>query len=176
MYAAFQGLPQLARRCLAAGIDPNEGQYGLSPLACLGPHDNPEVAEILLRHGARRGFARGLQLAAHYSSTGVVRVLITRGAYMHPDLNDALDYAVDGFRPDSPASLKCTEVLLSRGARVNARNKAGRTPLDVATAKGHPKLAALLRRYGGKRSSELRPPGRSSRSSSHIAAGRATPR
>jgi len=42
------------------------------------------------------------------------------------------------------------ELLLARGAVVNAANKAGVTPLTVAEKNGFPDVVALLKAHGGR--------------------------
>ena len=42
------------------------------------------------------------------------------------------------------------ELLIVEGANVNAKNSLGRTPLDNATLFNHPEIANLLRKHGGK--------------------------
>ena len=44
-------------------------------------------------------------------------------------------------------------LFLSKGAQVNARNKDGQTPLDVAKSD---EIKALLRRHGGKPGKEIK--------------------
>ena len=46
------------------------------------------------------------------------------------------------------------ELLIAKGADVNAKNDFGYTPLDVA--KRHPETADLLRKHGGKTGEELK--------------------
>ena len=43
------------------------------------------------------------------------------------------------------------ELLISKGADVNAKTKDGQTPLSVAEANKHEDVAALLRSHGGTR-------------------------
>ena len=42
------------------------------------------------------------------------------------------------------------ELLIAKGAYVNARNGDGRTPLSYAQEKGYTKIAELLRKHGAK--------------------------
>ena len=44
------------------------------------------------------------------------------------------------------------ELLIADGANVNAKDEAGKTPLDSATSR---EIAALLRKHGGKKGEEL---------------------
>ncbi len=42
------------------------------------------------------------------------------------------------------------ELLIAKGADVNAKNKAGRTALRIAINQSHPEIAELLRKHGAK--------------------------
>ena len=46
------------------------------------------------------------------------------------------------------------ELLIDKGADVNAKNIIGITPLDAA--RRHPKIADLLRKHGGETGAELK--------------------
>jgi ankyrin repeat protein len=50
------------------------------------------------------------------------------------------------------------ELLIAKAANVNAKNVEGQTPLDWA--KGHPKIADLLRKCGSKTGQELEAEGK----------------
>ena len=54
--------------------------------------------------------------------------------------------AVDGHK-------EVAELLITKGASVNAKDKDGRTPLDLA--KPYPEIADLIRKHGGKTKKEL---------------------
>ena len=59
------------------------------------------------------------------------------------------------------ASIKETaELLIAKGADVNAKDGYGNTPLDWALKYKHPKIADLLRKHGGKTSEELKAQGK----------------
>ena len=47
------------------------------------------------------------------------------------------------------------ELLIANGANVNAKDEAGKTPVDSATSE----TADLLRKHGGKRGAELKDKG-----------------
>ena len=56
-------------------------------------------------------------------------------------------------------SAVATRKLLDKGANVNARDKSGRTPLDLAmeingSTGQHERVAEILRQHGGKKGSE----------------------
>ena len=48
------------------------------------------------------------------------------------------------------------ELLLAKGADVNAKNKRGVTPLDWAIGRKKTETSDLLRKHGGKMGEELR--------------------
>ena len=52
------------------------------------------------------------------------------------------------------------ELLIAKGADLNAKDEDGKTPLDWAIEWGETKTAALLRKHGGKTSEELKAEGK----------------
>ena len=48
------------------------------------------------------------------------------------------------------------ELLIAKGADVNAKNKDGWLPLDAAVINDHTETADLLRKHGGKTGAELK--------------------
>ena len=51
------------------------------------------------------------------------------------------------------------ELLIAKGADVNAKDKSGNTPLYTAVRRKRTKTAALLRKHGGKTGEELKAEG-----------------
>ena len=52
--------------------------------------------------------------------------------------------------------LEAAKLLIEKGADLNiGRAKDGGTPLDVASTRGHAKVADLVRKHGGKTKKEL---------------------
>ena len=72
------------------------------------------------------------------------------------------------FRKDSTplhhAALKgqkeVVELLIEKGADVNAKDDVGRTPLDWAIIRNHTETADLLRKHGGKTAEEFKAEGK----------------
>ena len=66
----------------------------------------------------------------------------------------------DGWTPLHYAALfgekEIAELLIAKGAKVNAKNKNDNTPLDKAIKENHTEIAALLRKHGGKTGEELK--------------------
>jgi ankyrin repeat protein len=52
------------------------------------------------------------------------------------------------------------ELLIDKGADVNAKSKVGVTPLDLAEAHNQTETADLLRKHGGKTGEELEAEGK----------------
>ena len=52
------------------------------------------------------------------------------------------------------------ELLISKGAVLNAKDQDGKTPLDKAEHQERTKIADLLRKHGGKTSEELKAEGK----------------
>ena len=52
------------------------------------------------------------------------------------------------------------QLLIDKGADVNANTNRGNTPLDFSIMNKHPATADLLRKHGGKTSEELKAEGK----------------
>ena len=57
--------------------------------------------------------------------------------------------ALEGYK-------EIAELLITKGADVNAKDKKGKTPLDLAIEENHSQTADLLRKHGGKTGEELK--------------------
>ena len=112
--------------------------------------NRPEIARILIRHGADvSAVAKNpmkvtpLHSAAAAHSTEIVRLLLENGA--SPNVKQE-----GGWTPLHEAAQigdkEMVGVLLKHGADVQARSDDGKTPADMATAKGHEEILKLLSR------------------------------
>ena len=70
----------------------------------------------------------------------------------------------NGFTPLHIATREVAELLIAKGADVNAivasGQYQGKTPLDAAIQVGRPEVADLLRKHGGKTGEELKAEGK----------------
>ena len=67
-----------------------------------------------------------------------------------------LHSAADG---GNKVAQQIAELLITKGADVNAKMEDGRTPLDFTESKEHEEIADLLRKHGGKTGEELKAEG-----------------
>lgn len=137
---------------LQRGFDPNsrnpEGQVAFF-LALRQPA--PAVAEALWAHpqlqvDAVNGVGETpLMMAALRGQVGWMRRLLERGARVHQEGWSPIHYAATGPEPQA------VELLLDRGAPVDARSPNGTTPLMMAARYGSERSVALLLQRGADR-------------------------
>jgi ankyrin repeat protein len=134
--------PQLALLLLEAGANPNDNES----LYHSTEHADLECARLLLKHGARVSGSNSLNHMLDREDPEGVRLLLDGGANL-ADLNHrgetSLHWAV--YRRRSPQII---EMLLERGALLDARRKDGRTAYALAMQSGQRETAALLRARG----------------------------
>ena len=128
-----------------------------TPLHNAAVYGHNEIAELLIANGADvnakdkdRFGSTPLSKAVIEGHNEIVELLIAAGA----DVNakdvvgrTPLFYATD--------HKEIAELLIANGADVNAKTNDGWSVLDMARRLGHPELADLLRKHGGKTSAEL---------------------
>jgi ankyrin repeat protein len=140
-------------RMLGAGVDPNlldaRGQPALL-LALQG--ESLKVAKLLLDAKGVRIDIRNhagetpLMMAALKGETDVAVALVAHGAAVQKDGWSPLHYAATG---GSPAIIR---LLLSKGARLEARSPNGSTPLMMAARYGNEEAVDALLAAGADRS------------------------
>jgi ankyrin repeat protein len=79
-----------------------------------------------------------------------IAVLLAKGADLKAVDNDGNTLMHAAVEAPLALSQEGMRFLLHRGADINAKNTAGKTPLDVATKTGDPKLIAWLKERGAK--------------------------
>lgn len=118
----------------------NDRTTNLTPLGWCGYGGDPEIAKLLVEHGAIvdrppfDGLAWGS--TSQVANVGVARVLLDAGAnpnWQNDDGDTPLHIAINSRMVEDP--FEFARLLLDRGADANRRNKSGRTPLDEALAR-----------------------------------------
>ena len=89
--------------------------------------------------------------AAKQGNTEAVERHLDAGVNAKNDSEDTLLLRAAVFGQGEVADL-----LIAKGAQVNAQNKFGYTPLDMAIKLNKTKIADLLRKHGGKTGEELK--------------------
>jgi ankyrin repeat protein len=167
---------EIARVLIEAGADihhysPLTGMP-LSRASYLGCN---EMVSLLLDAGAdvnrqpERDVPIGHGTALHHAVDGVklqtVDILLKRGADVNAKMADqygetALHRAADND-PTSPDAVAIVQLLLARGAKINATDNDGRTPLSAAkralgAERGNREIVELLVNHGARESREKR--------------------
>ena len=125
-----------------------------------------QIRDLLRKHGGKYG---SIHTAAADGDTEAVKEFLATGVDVNAKVN-AKSY--DGGQTPlhlaipnavlrdskgklmSPNNMDLVELLIAKGADVNAKEQIGMTPLDVATPH-HIEIADLLRKHGAKTGSEL---------------------
>ena len=163
--AAKVGNIEAVKQHLAAGADlnPKQGRVELNPLCEAAGGGHKEIVELLIAAGADVNaksydewtplhFAALSFLNPLHDQKGIVELLIAKGADVnakHRGELTPLYYVISGGHSE------LVELFLANGVDLNAKDFENRTPLDWAIDSMWLKTAALLRKHGGKRGSEL---------------------
>jgi|GEM_PF-525355 len=130
----------VTRFLLEHGANPNvhyPASNTMMPLHLAAEQGNVEAAKLLLEHGAdvngleQNGWTP-LQYAAGQSSKGLIDLLFTNGAVM-PNTHGWTIFQIWAL---GAGDTNVATVLLSHGAKVNAKDSEGQTPLHFAAQQG----------------------------------------
>lgn len=157
--ATFARQRAAIKALLAAGADSSaleNDRYDAVTIAAVA--DDEDSLRVLLAHGASarlvtsRYDGTALIAAAHLGHDGVVRQLIAAGAPLDHVNNlhwTALIEAIvlgDG----GPRHQATVRALLDAGASTTLTDRDGRTPLQLARARGYAAMVAMLEKVGSK--------------------------
>jgi cytohesin len=157
LHAALIGHREVVELLITNGVDVNANYAGITPLDSAKSH--PETAALLRKHGGKTAADISIHKAAEKGNIEAVK----------QHLADGTDVDVKGgWMVGTPlhyaANKEIAELLIARGAAVNAKDEDGDTPLDIATHPDNPNASAetadLLRKHGGKTGEELKAEGK----------------
>ena len=141
MAAATSGDAGTVEALIGAGGDPTIADAGGStPLTYAAAEGHAEAMAVLRKRGLKAG-PGDLALAAAGCHSTVVRSILADGVNVNGAEGDVVPLV-------SAAGDNCVEVvqmLLDRGARVDAKDHDGRTALIKASQAGHLEMVRLLR-------------------------------
>ena len=143
----------LARYLLQHGADPN-----CNPLADLNPALNMavkgnfmEMAELLIKYGAKVNGLGALAMAAEYGQFEMMELLFQYGADVNDDAKDRAEECIDYIegvtalhQAAKAGRIDAVDFLLNHGANPDLKDEDGQTPLMVAQANGHREVVEFL--------------------------------
>ena len=155
--ASVEGHFEIVELLLVNGADVNLGFKGMWQLIPMSPLDvstslnYPTISDLLRKNGGKHASING---AAEGGDIDSVKDFLARGV----DVDAVGQYKQTALH--LAKTLEIVELLISKGADVNAKTDVGRTPLDLAIQQGKTETADLLRKHGGKTGEELKAEGK----------------
>ena len=118
-----------------------------------------EVANFLRKHGGKTGkelkaVKESILGAVSYGNIEAVKQHLAAGADVDATVEEDRTTPLHGAALNGHKEV--AELLIAKGANVNAKDGFGRTPLDWAIINKYTELADLLRKHGGKTAVELK--------------------
>ena len=152
LIAAYGGGKELVTYLIDKGASVNQADiYGATPLHMAVLQGHKEIVELLLSKGAdmnakAKNGKVPMQLAFEIEHTGIIELFLTKGVDLSVPINrygrTLLHKAV------IMGKSKVVDLLITKGADINAKDKSGKSALDLATICGHKDVAELLRKRG----------------------------
>ena len=146
---AINGQLRVMTFLLEHGADANYRASGVTPLCSAAEAGQKSMVELLLNHGARvddrdNRSATALHLAVAMGFKAVAETLLDHKANPNEGNSQGRESVTPLHAAAGGASVSMVELLLARGANVNATDASGRTPLHRACESGHPEIVRAL--------------------------------
>lgn len=160
-YALTQGQKDVVELLLARKVDVNaRDKDGGTPLYYAAKYGNKDVVELLLAKKAEVDAKNNDGETPLYAAASSREYTVEQSSVTPAnggDLSKAQPGStVPGYisqrlsEKEYPSARDVARILLDKGADVNAKDKAGKTPLDEAVSRGNKGAAEVLRQHGGK--------------------------
>jgi len=154
--AANEGHKDVVELLITAGADVHakDGE-GFTPMDHATIWDHKEIADLLVKHGGKSGAGDSIHVAAAVGNIESVKQHLAAGVDAKSDNGGTpLLYAAwIGHK-------EIVELLIAKGADVNAKSVLGEAPLDRAIRFNRAGIADILRNHGGKTAEELKAEGK----------------
>jgi ankyrin repeat protein len=135
------------KKLIALGADVNVQDYaGMSPLHYACSKNDPELVDLLLSSGANVNIKDSLGFTPLISCFKEV----TWPSFNGPAVGACGVYYLSTNRPQKVTSYKIVKALLNNGAKVNERDKEGRSALNYAILQNNQPVLLLLLSSGAK--------------------------
>jgi ankyrin repeat protein len=144
MYAAAAGRSGMVVFLLKKGADINAVSAN-GETALVRAAGETETARILLDHGANVELGAPLIHASYAGYLDTVKLLLTKGANPNAQLLDGDTALIATVVQGTSRSKEIIKELIAAGARVEPKNKQGKTAEMLATENNRADLAELLR-------------------------------
>ena len=129
--AAYNGCKDTVEELLKLGADPDAGPSTGRPLVLACAQSHLEIVEVLLRYGAKVEYGpQDEQPIAVATHPKIIDLLLRAGAHVNKPSGSAGNTPL--HRSASKADVEAVRHLIARGAKVNAVNPFGTTPLHTA--------------------------------------------
>jgi len=153
--AILDGNVELVKTLIAQGVNVNarEKEEGASPLMAAATHGQSQIALLLIEHGANINALHDLNWtpltwASVSVDVDMVRLLLAKGANVNLGYSALILVCDDYYQKDKwEHALEVVQELIEAGANVKAKDRRGRTALDLARAHEQTLIVAMLEQH-----------------------------
>ena len=153
--ASGEGYKEIAELLIEKGADVNtkfiEGYFAGQTALDLAIRSENDVADLLRKHSGKSGAEDSFYVATLVGDIEAVKQHLANGEDVNASIGETTPLNVAAFE----GHIEIAELLIAKGADLNARNHWNNTPLGSAIRNDLNAMADLLRKHGGKTNEEL---------------------